>query len=101
MWSSKEFWSKYGMPAPDKEFKFCASRKFRIDYSWIDVKLALEIEGGAWIGGRHTRGKGFINDMVKYNLLTEMGWCLLRYIPNKVDYDQISRVYHNLKSGGL
>ena len=52
--------------------------------AWPDHKLAVEIEGGAWIGGRHVRGSGFMNDMEKYNELTLMGWSLLRFTPRQV-----------------
>ena len=38
-----------------------------------------EYEGGVWTKGRHTRGKGYINDTKKYNLAVMNGWKLLRY----------------------
>ena len=99
---TESFWKKeWLMPAPIQEFYFHETRKWRIDHAWADVKLAVEKEGGAWISGRHNRGKGFIADMEKYNMLTENGWHLLRYEPKKFDYDQIARCYHNLKSEGL
>jgi len=90
------------MPAPVREFMFHDARKWRIDFAWTDVKLAVEIEGGAWANGRHTRGKGFIADMEKYNALAEYGWRLLRYVPNSKDkrninYAQIARLYIKLK----
>lgn len=82
------------MPPPKAEYKFHSTRKWRIDYAWPDIKLAIEIEGGVFkrSHGRHTNPIGFIKDMEKYNALTEMGWHLLRYIPGKIDYDQIVRV---------
>ncbi|OPY11347.1 MAG: hypothetical protein A4E67_00245 [Syntrophaceae bacterium PtaB.Bin038] len=72
------------IPLPVKEFRFAPPRRWRIDYAWPDHKLAVEIEGGAWIGGRHVRGSGFMNDMAKYNELTLMGWSLLRFTPRQV-----------------
>jgi len=47
--------------------------------------LAAEIEGGAWTQGRHTRGKGFIADMEKYNCAVLMGWHILRFTPTQVE----------------
>jgi very-short-patch-repair endonuclease len=73
-----------GIPRPESEFKFHPKRKWRIDYAWPDVKLAVEIEGGVWSKGRHIRGSGFIGDIEKYNALTMAGWSLLRFIPEQL-----------------
>jgi hypothetical protein len=63
----------------DLEHKFHPTRKWRIDCALPERMLAIEIEGGVFTQGRHTRGKGFINDIEKYNALTTLGWHLLRY----------------------
>jgi very-short-patch-repair endonuclease len=94
--AGKIFWQTLKMPVPVSEYKFHPKRKWRIDYVWIDVKLAVEIEGGVWKQGRHNRALGFINDIEKYNALTEEGWHLLRYIPKNIDYSQIQKVYEKL-----
>lgn len=47
-------------------------------------RTALEIEGGAWSGGRHTRGKGFVADMEKYNEAQLLGWTIYRVTPEQV-----------------
>lgn len=86
------------IPVPKKEYKFCLERKWRIDYAFTDVKLAIEIEGGVWNNGRHNRSKGFLKDIEKYNKLTELGWSLLRYQPSEIDFDQIIRVYNSKKT---
>lgn len=81
-----------------EEYRFHPKRRFRIDYYFPTVKLAVEIEGGVWTGGAHIRPYGFLKDMTKYNLLTEQGIFLLRYEPQRIDYDQIKRVYLGLLS---
>lgn len=68
-----------GLPEPVREFRFDPVRMWRIDFAWPALMLAVEIEGGIWNGGRHTRGAGFVADMEKYNALTMAGWKLLRY----------------------
>ena len=46
--------------------------------------VAVEVEGGVWTGGRHTRGKGFEADCEKYNAATERGWRVLRVTPKMI-----------------
>lgn len=59
-------------------------RKWRIDVAFPAARLAVEIEGGVFTGGRHTRGAGFMDDMEKYNELSMMRWHLLRFTPKEV-----------------
>jgi hypothetical protein len=72
------------LPHPVAEFVFHPTRKWAFDYCWPDVKVALEIEGGAFIEGRHTRGVGFIRDMQKYSEAAIRGWCLIRVTPDQL-----------------
>ena len=65
------------------EFKFVPNRKFRADYAIPQWKLLIEVEGGAFINGRHFRGMGAIKDMEKYNLATVYGWQLIRVSPKQ------------------
>ena len=66
----------------EKEFKFHPVRKWRFDYAFPEHKIALEVEGGVWTGGRHTSSVGFLNDMEKYNTATLMGWRFFRTTPD-------------------
>lgn len=84
-------WKAFGLPNPISEHRFHPNRKWRIDFAFVDNKLAVEIEGGVWTKGRHTRSSGFLKDMEKYNALTELGWKLLRYQPNKINFNQIKK----------
>lgn len=74
---------KMGLPTPTPEYKFHPSRKWRIDYYFEanGRKVGLEVEGGIWTGGRHTRGAGFAGDMEKYNAAGAMGITILRAAP--------------------
>lgn len=72
---------RLGIPEPVTEFRFHPTRRWRFDYAWPQHRVALEIEGGIWTGGRHTRGVGFVRDMEKYNTATVMGWKVLRCQP--------------------
>ena len=65
-----------------KEFKFHPVMKWRFDYAVPEHKIALEVEGGVWTGGRHTSPKGFLGDIEKYNTATLMGWRVFRTTPD-------------------
>lgn len=67
-----------------KEFKFHPTRRWRFDYALPEHKIALEVEGGVWTGGRHTSPKGFLGDMEKYNTATLMGWRVFRTTPQEL-----------------
>jgi len=73
-----------GLPRPEREWKFDAKRRWRFDYAWAQQMIALEVEGGVWTGGRHTRGAGFLKDIEKYNRAAVLGWRLLRVTPDKL-----------------
>lgn len=67
---------------PVKEHVFHSHRKWRFDYAFPEHKVALEVEGGVWTGGRHTSSRGFLGDMEKYNAAACLGWRLLRCTPD-------------------
>jgi very-short-patch-repair endonuclease len=62
-----------------REYRFDIQRRWRFDFAWPSQKLAVEIEGGVWSRGRHTRGAGYVADLEKYNAATLLGWQVLRY----------------------
>ncbi len=68
-----------GLPRPEREYQFHPTRKWRFDFAWPDSNLAVEVEGGVWTAGRHTRGSGFVADLDKYNQATLLGWMVLRF----------------------
>lgn len=68
----------------EQEFKFHPERKWKADFHLVGKKILVEVEGGIWSGGRHTRGKGYIGDMEKYNAATMMGFQVLRFSTDQV-----------------
>lgn len=65
-----------------KEYRFHPVRQWRFDYALPMQKVALEVEGGVWTQGRHTRPQGFLGDIEKYNTATVMGWRVVRCVPD-------------------
>lgn len=68
-----------GQPAPLPEFQFHPARRWRFDFAWPAHCLAVELEGGTYSGGRHTRGAGYTADCEKYNAAVAQGWRVLRF----------------------
>lgn len=66
------------------EYRFAPPRRWRFDYAWPAHKVALEVEGGVWTGGRHTRAVGFMKDMEKYNEAACLGWRIVRVVPTEL-----------------
>jgi very-short-patch-repair endonuclease len=64
---------------PTREYRFAPPRRWKFDFAWKDEKIAVEIEGGIYTGGRHTRGRGFEADCEKYNAGTLAGWRIFRF----------------------
>lgn len=76
----------FGLPEPHREYKFHPTRRWRIDYLFEHNgrRVALEVEGGVWRGGRHTNPAGFMKDMDKYNAISAAGIVLLRTTPGEL-----------------
>jgi very-short-patch-repair endonuclease len=68
---------------PEREYAFCG-RKWRFDFAFPDSLVAVEIEGGTWIAGRHSRGAAFAKDCEKYNAACHGGWRVFRYTTEMV-----------------
>jgi len=81
-------WAAWGIPEPTSEFRFC-ERRWRFDWAWTANKVALEQDGGVWTGGRHSRGKGQIEDMAKLNRAAVLGWKVLRCTPQQLKSGEI------------
>lgn len=74
------------------EWRFHDHRRWRIDVAAYSTttprKLAIEIDGGVWVGGRHTRGAGVLKDNEKIAHLAIDGWLFLRVTPQQVNSGQ-------------
>ena len=66
------------------EHKFMEKRKFRFDFAWPSLMIAVEVEGGIYRGGRHTSFAGFTNDCSKYNEAAKIGWKVFRFTSKQV-----------------
>ena len=71
----------------ETEYRFAPPRKWRFDYACCvgtNIPLAIEIHGGVFISGHHTRGQGFEDDREKMNHAQVLGWDVLEFTTNQV-----------------
>ena len=95
-----------GAPEPVAEYRFAAEsvglgpgirerladaglRDWRFDFAWPRRRVAVELEGGTWTGGRHVRGDGFARDCEKYNLAALHGWRVIRLTAGMLEDDPV------------
>lgn len=72
-----------GLPAAVPELRFHPTRRWRFDFAWPRLRVAVEIEGGTY---SHTRGRksrhltagGFCEDCRKYAEAAILGWAVVR-----------------------
>jgi very-short-patch-repair endonuclease len=78
----------------EREVMFAApKRRWRADFAVYQVfagmlsqrpELLVEIDGGAFIGGRHSRGQGVANDCEKTSAAAILGYRVIRTTPAQV-----------------
>lgn len=58
----------------ETEVKLISGRRFRFDYVHLKSKTAIEVNGGNYINGRHTRGVALNSEYEKFNLAQIQGY---------------------------
>jgi very-short-patch-repair endonuclease len=90
--------ARAGTPV-EYERRFHPVRRWRFDAAFPERKVAVEIDGGAFSGGRHTRGAGFRKDCEKLNTATLMGWRVFRFLPEQICGEMIDMLERALGEG--
>lgn len=85
------FWRDCVLPAAQTEFQFHPSRKWRFDFAFAVPRLAIEVQGGIWTRGRHSRGSGLVKEYEKLNAAAVLGWRILYCTPQQVQTLQFAR----------
>jgi hypothetical protein len=73
-----------GLPEPVPEYRWHPVRKYRADYALPLHRVLIEIDGGLFINGGHSRGKARLHDMAKDRAATLLGWRTMRYAPTEL-----------------
>jgi very-short-patch-repair endonuclease len=76
----------------EREYKFHPDRRWRADFMVSDwhldeagTRVLIEIDGGAWIAGRHSRGAGMERDAEKQSAAAILGYRVIRVTPRQVE----------------
>lgn len=73
------------VPLPTTEYRFDPTRRWRFDFAWPPIKVACEVEGGTFVTGRHSRGRGYESDVEKYSEAAIAGWLVVRVTTDMVE----------------
>lgn len=73
------------------EHRFC-KRMWRFDFAHPKTKVAIEIEGGTWVGGAHSRGAHYRSDCEKYNAATKLGWRVFRLTTDMITTSNLEEI---------
>lgn len=73
-----------GLPEPEREVQFHA-RKWRFDLCWPEQRLAVEVDGGLRVYGRHQRPEGYERDAEKLNEAAIAGYRVLRFTRGMIE----------------
>jgi very-short-patch-repair endonuclease len=85
-------WRCLDGPPLEREYRFHPERKWRADFAHLPSRTLIEIEGGAWVAGRHNRASGFMKDAEKYLEATLMGWRVIRLTVAQLEVETVERI---------
>ena len=74
----------HGVPAPAHEYRFHPTRKWRFDFCWIDERLAMEVQGAIFTGGRHVRGAALVKEHEILHAAAILGYRVLFVTPQQL-----------------
>lgn len=91
-------WRAAGGPALVAEHRFHAKRRWRFDFVHLGARVAIELEGGVFTGGRHTRPRGFIADCEKYNAAAAAGWRVFRLATGMIKPEALEPIVQAIRT---
>ena len=67
-------------------------RKWRFDFADLVSKVAVELQGGIWSGGRHGRGYGIVGDYEKLNEAQFCGWDVIQLSAKQITTENVEKI---------
>lgn len=91
------------LPHPRRGARFHPTRKWEFDFAWESHLFAVEVDGGGFINGRHSRGTGIEKDCEKFAEAMLLGWRILRVTPAQIKSGRalqwIEKLLHQYRPG--
>lgn len=88
----EQTWRALKGPELVKEYRFHPTRKWAADYCHEASRTLIELEGGTWAGGRHTRGDGYAADCEKYNAALIQRYSVFRLATGMVTVENVQMI---------
>ena len=66
------------------QFHFWSGRQWRFDFALVHHRIAIEVQGGTWSNGAHSRGSGIERDAEKAAHAAIAGWRLIPVTGNQI-----------------
>ncbi|MEO8285025.1 MAG: hypothetical protein ABI670_01150 [Chloroflexota bacterium] len=85
-----------GLPEPQTEVRFHQRRRWRFDICWPAMMLAVEVDGGNWVWGRHVRARAYEGDCEKQAEAVIEGWRYVRVTGDMVCDGRALRIIERL-----
>lgn len=74
-----------GVSGFEREYRAIPTRQWRWDIAFVDQRLLIEVDGGGWTQGKHSREPGMSADSTKQNTAVIADWRCLRFTPSMID----------------
>ena len=91
-------WEQLGGQALSRELRFDPVRRWRFDFAHEASRVAIEINGGVWSGGRHVRGAGYLRDREKMNAAQAAGWRVFELGTGQVTAGNLLQIIETINS---
>jgi hypothetical protein len=92
------------LSVPIREYKFDDERKFRFDFAWPHLMIAVECEGISRFKNLssqgHTSIDGYERNCQKYNLGTEQGWRIYRVTGQMIESGEAATLLERVLKNG-
>jgi hypothetical protein len=93
----EEMWKALGGPELTPEFRF-HTRRWRLDYYHPGSMVAIELEGGIFTNGRHSRPKGMQADCDKYNAAACVSIFVYRLTTGQVTRERVEQIIRAIRA---